>query len=512
MKAVIIGAGNIGFEVAKLFGPDDSVLLVSRNLPVYLKSYLKSNTHIQFLSGDATKIEDMMGIYKSELLKSFKYIDILICTVGTDNKSNSIDDFNGFQNCFNTNLFANIIPIKVFTEYIQKSNNGRFIILSSTIAHHAPKRLAAYSPSKWALENICSSLREEINKPVDVIAVRTIKNKYSKTWKTNHGEDPEKIARYIHKVIEYPKNKRHFIPKRYYFVRFTERLFSEIINFKYLKTFSLQRRIKFSRLKANSVLISGAVSGLGYELAKRYSNTSQVLYLIDKDYDGLVTIKKELELNSKSKIVIKLIDLQNQKELEDYLSNFNEIDLIINNAAISYTRSIFDMTIETYKSNFEINFLSQIFIISFLLKHDIPIKKVINILSTSAIRGRKDYGPYSSAKAAFWSWTKSFRRLYGNNIQVLEVILSRITNTNYYENMIKPSTLSKPKNAKKVEIKKKKSDLLEVKNWTANKASKYIRNYEKSGREILFIPPIKAKLFLLIETISNKFFNTLFDK
>jgi len=39
MKAIIVGAGNIGFEVAKLFGPDDSVLLIARNLPVYLKSY-----------------------------------------------------------------------------------------------------------------------------------------------------------------------------------------------------------------------------------------------------------------------------------------------------------------------------------------------------------------------------------------------------------------------------------------------------------------------------------------
>jgi len=78
--------------------------------------------------------------------------------------------------------------------------------------------------------------------------------------------------------------------------------------------------------------------------------------------------------------------------------------------------------------------------------------------------------------------------------------------------MVKPSALSKPKHITQVQKNKKNSDLFEVKNWTANKVSKNIRNYEKSGRETLFIPPVKAKLFLLIETISNKLFNTLFGK
>lgn len=512
MKAVIVGAGNIGFEVAKLFGPDDSVLLIARNLPDYLKNYMESNAHIHFLSGDATSLEDMQGIYNSELLKNFEYLDLLICAIGSDNESNSVDDFDGFQDCFSSNLCANIIPTKIFTEYLKKSSNGRYIMLSSTLAHIGPKRLTAFSPSNWALENIYSALREEVNKPVDIISVRTLKNKYSKTWNHKHGDNPENIARYIHKVIKNPKNGKHFIPKSYYFVRFTERLFSEVFNFKYLKTFSLQRKIKFSRKHVNSVLISGAASGLGYELAKRYSITSQVLYLVDKDYDGLVRIKKELETNSDAKIVINRIDLQNRKELEAYLSNFSEIDLVINNAAIGYTGSIFKMTIESYMNNFEINFLSHVFIVSFLLKNNIPIKKVINILSTAAIRGRKDYGPYSAAKAALWSWTKSFRRLYGNEIQVLEVIPSRITNTNYYENMVQPNTLSIAKNVEKVKATKKNSDLFEVKNWTAHKVSQYIKNHEKSGREILYIPQIKARLFSLVETTSTKLFNTLFGK
>ncbi len=85
-----------------------------------------------------------------------------------------------------------------------------------------------------------------------------------------------------------------------------------------------------------------------------------------------------------------------------------------------------------------------------------------------------------------------------------------MTNTNYFENIIRPDTFFETKSTKVVETKKKKSSLLEVKNWTADKASQHIRNCEKKGREVLFIPPIKARLFLLIETVSNKVFTKLF--
>lgn len=141
MNVVIIGAGNVGFEITKLLTKRGSILLIARNLPEYLKKYMKINRNVFFAHGDATKIEDMEMIANSEILKNFGYIDVLICTVGTANRSTSIEDFEGFKNCFNINYFANVIPIKVFLNQLVPSKNGRLIILSASSGHHAPRRL-----------------------------------------------------------------------------------------------------------------------------------------------------------------------------------------------------------------------------------------------------------------------------------------------------------------------------------------------------------------------------------
>lgn len=138
------------------------------------------------------------------------------------------------------------------------------------------------------------------------------------------------------------------------------------------------------------------------------------------------------------------------------------------------------------------------------------LKKVINILSTTAIRGRKNYSPYSSAKAALWSWTRSFRRIYGNKMQVMEVIPSRMINTKYDENMIRAD--GSKINRKSVKGVQTKFQILKVKNWTAERAAIKIMNAERKGKETLMIPPIRAKLFVFIETISNKLFSRLFGK
>lgn len=513
MNVVIIGAGNIGFEITKLLSKRSSILLIARNLPEHLKKYMKTNKNVFFAHGDATKIEDMEMIANSETLKNFGHIDVLICTVGTANRSTSIEDFEGFRNCFNTNYFANVIPIKVFSNLLFRSNIGRLIILSASSGHHAPQRLLGYSPAKWALENTYSSLREELktnNVSVDVIVVRTLKNKYSKVWTQDRGDDPEYVARHIIKIIQNPTNKRHFLPKRYYFVRFTERLFPELLNFKYLKTINIRRKNRFSKYNVKNVLITGASSGLGKELAKCYSKHSHNLFLIDKDYEGLTKTKEELLKTSKCKIKINQVNLENINEISNYIKKLNQVDLIINNAATSYVGSINDVSINSYLKNFNINFFAPVFFTSELLRKKKELKKVISILSTTAIRGRKYYSPYSSAKTALWSWTRSLRRIYGNKIQVLEVIPSRMANTNYDANMIMANMSKMQTNRNKTMQAKLK--FLKVKNLTVERAAIKIWNAERKGREIVMIPPIRAKLFILCETLSNWLFSKLFGK
>jgi short-subunit dehydrogenase len=518
MNVIIIGAGNTGFEIAKKIVKGNSILLVARHLPVHLKDFMKTNSNVYFASGDATHLEDMENIRNSQIVNELGIIDLLICTVGTDSESTPLNDYKGFQNCFDTNYYANLIPLKVFLKQMIARNNGRIITISASSGHHAPKRLQGYSPSKWALENTYSSLREEIkqyNISLDVVVVRTLKNKYSKVWTHNWGDDPEYVANEIADIVRNPTNSRHFFPKKYFIVRVVERLFPSMLDFKYHKITKFKQRKLFTQTDIKSALITGAASGLGKDLARYYADRVKSLYLIDKDFDGLVAFKKELNQTEKCEVYIADVDLRIHEDIVRYALGINGIDLIVNNAATSYVGKVQDVPIESYKQNFDINFFASVVLIAEFLKKENHPKKIMNILSTTAIRGRKEYSPYSSAKAALWSFTRSIRRMYGKQIQVIEVIPSRMWETNYDKNMVTFETAEKDSQALPKQNKKSlqtKFKFLRVNNWTSPKAAEKIGNDEKNGKEIIMIPPIKAKLFMICETMSDKIFRKIFDK
>ena len=59
MNILIIGAGNIGFELAKILPEESSILLIARKIPKYVSAIMKTNSNIHFASGDATQYKDM---------------------------------------------------------------------------------------------------------------------------------------------------------------------------------------------------------------------------------------------------------------------------------------------------------------------------------------------------------------------------------------------------------------------------------------------------------------------
>lgn len=515
MNIIIIGTGNIGFEVVKLLTNGNKILLISRSLPDYLNTFLTDHANVHFVHGDAASEEGMNKIKESEVVKEFGGIDLIICTPGTTSESTPLNDFEGFERCFNTNYYANLIALKVFIPLMSKNNHGKVIILSATSGHHADKRLRGYAASKWALENTYSSLREEVrpqNITVDVIAVRTIKNKYSKIWTQNYGENPENIAHFIYKLIQQPKNKRHFIPRYYWFLRVTERLFPWALNHVHGLHHKRTRKGFYKNTQNNSVLITGAASGLGKALAYTYSNTAKILYLCDIDQEGLVELRNEISKDNKCVVNIAKVNILNRQDVINYTNSIEHVDLLINNAGVRCKGSILETGTEVFQQIFNVNFFGPLlFIAQFFNKEKRP-RKIINILSTTAIRGRKNMGVYSSSKAALWNFTRSFRRVYGGTCHIMEVIPSAMSMTRLLENSI----LTDSKEQSRDNIVNEKSNFqsrlkfLKVSDWSASDAARKIQKYESQGKEIVFLPPIRAKLFLALETTSNWLFSKIF--
>ena len=96
-------------------------------------------------------------------------------------------------------------------------------------------------------------------------------------------------------------------------------------------------------------LITGASSGLGYNLAKLYSNDNCNLLLVARNLDKLNKIKEEL---NKPNIIIDTYkcDVSNESELENLISYINEkdyfIERLVNNAGFGDQKKLLDMDLD----------------------------------------------------------------------------------------------------------------------------------------------------------------------
>ena len=150
MNIVIIGLGNIGYSLLKCFNSKHKIVILDKDKESFPVKK-KNSSNYKYISCDAT----IKAEVEHHLINNFpesQQIDLLISTVGIPCKISSLENFQQFQKDFNVNVFGNIIPIKYCLNRMIKQNNGTIVGICSTSSHHAPKKLDAYAPSKWALD------------------------------------------------------------------------------------------------------------------------------------------------------------------------------------------------------------------------------------------------------------------------------------------------------------------------------------------------------------------------
>ena len=208
MRIVIFGCGNIGFETVKNLSKCrfvDKIYIFNHSYPEHLKEFTEQNPKeskiIRFFQVDA---EDACSVEKafSALIK--EKIDVFICTVGVRSSVSILEDFNKFKCDFDSNVFGNIIPIITAINTKILNIGARILVISSVSGHFAPNDLKSYASSKWALENLISSLAIELKSQkleFDIISPTTIQNKYSKGFVSTIGIDTSEVVKVIRKII-----------------------------------------------------------------------------------------------------------------------------------------------------------------------------------------------------------------------------------------------------------------------------------------------------------------------
>jgi NADP-dependent 3-hydroxy acid dehydrogenase YdfG len=183
----------------------------------------------------------------------------------------------------------------------------------------------------------------------------------------------------------------------------------------------------------NIVIVSGGANGLGYELVKVLHNNGFFVCNIDNDKTALKHIENEFSNNYKSfcgnvadeKFIISTVN--KISKLGNIVALFNNAGSPVFKLPTQYNAQDVDLCFEGLKG--------MIYLSANTLKvMEQTGGKIINIMSSAALRGNKQESVYCATKWAERGYTESLKACYnGTKVQIFGVYPGGI-NTNFYKN------------------------------------------------------------------------------
>ncbi len=157
------------------------------------------------------------------------------------------------------------------------------------------------------------------------------------------------------------------------------------------------------------VLITGASTGIGYELAKIFAKEKYNLILVARNIEKLIEIREELQNLGVNIVIIKkdLSRPESPQELFNEIAEKNiEVDILINNAGFGLLGPFNELDINAQLEMIQLNITSLVQITYLFLPKMIEKRsgKIMNVASTAAFQP----GPYMAIYYATKSFVLSF--------------------------------------------------------------------------------------------------------
>ena len=190
-----------------------------------------------------------------------------------------------------------------------------------------------------------------------------------------------------------------------------------------------------------TVLVTGASRGIGKEIAKEFAKNG---YNVAINYNNSKQQAEELclELNNMgcNAILVKAV-LSNEEEVKQMINTvvmcFGHIDVLVNNAGISYKGLLIDESDDCTKHILDINLLGSILTSKYVLQNMLKYQngKIINISSIWGNCGASCEATYSASKAGLIGLTKSLAKEYGYNGITVNCICPGVVDTDMNKNL-----------------------------------------------------------------------------
>jgi len=172
------------------------------------------------------------------------------------------------------------------------------------------------------------------------------------------------------------------------------------------------------RLQGRVAVVTGGANGIGNAIARRFAAEGATIQILDIDTEAGEAASRQLE-RSGAAAIFSPVDVADgeavRAALDESLDRFGRLDVLVNNAVAYNAASpedgdVVSTPMEVWDRTYAVNVRGPMM----ACKHAIPAMiraggggVILNVSSTSALRGDVNYAAYSSSKAALHALTRS---------------------------------------------------------------------------------------------------------
>jgi short-subunit dehydrogenase len=185
-------------------------------------------------------------------------------------------------------------------------------------------------------------------------------------------------------------------------------------------------------LRNKSILLTGAARGLGRELAVLLDREGCLLFLMDRDGEGLSLLARELTCEHRV-VPCDLGDLPQRKKLIQTIKERSNIDILVNCAGVGSHSLLSQLTVDEIERVLQVNSLAPLELIAGLS----PLELIVNIGSVAGEMNLPSMSLYSASKASIHAFTRSMQL---EGARTLLVILGPLRGTEFVRSIEHPRT------------------------------------------------------------------------
>jgi len=203
-----------------------------------------------------------------------------------------------------------------------------------------------------------------------------------------------------------------------------------------------------------TIVITGAGSGLGKELALQYAKKGSTIILIGKRQPPLLTVTDQIkQLGGRAfAYPLDIRDYAAVQETVEQIIKKHSVSCLINNAGVGHFGPLSTLSHEQINDMIETNTKGVIFMTKAFLPHFHSLKEasIINIISTAGLRGKVNESVYVASKFAIRGFSESLvKELANTNIAVTAVYMGGM-DTPFWEGTDHIKDRSRLRSAKEV--------------------------------------------------------------